>query len=102
MRLESASRAATICALHWRRATFKRDAIGRLKVGRQDVVACERSAFMSMSILDSPTTGQSHPQTAMVERADPIWKPLYRAAAVAALMSIALIFAAVIVFISNP
>ncbi|MGZ3639442.1 MAG: hypothetical protein ACXVCX_16565 [Ktedonobacterales bacterium] len=57
---------------------------------------------MSASILRSPSVSQPHPQAAVAERVEPAWRPLYRAAGVAALLSIAFIFLAIIVFIANP
>jgi len=57
---------------------------------------------MSMSTLETPLASQPRLQAGVAERVEPAWKPLYRAAGVAALLSIAFTFVAVIVFIANP
>ncbi|MGZ3668214.1 MAG: hypothetical protein ACXVDA_27430, partial [Ktedonobacterales bacterium] len=57
---------------------------------------------MSASILGSPSASEPRREVAVAERVEPAWKPLYRAAGVAALLSIAFTFLAVIVFIANP
>ena len=57
---------------------------------------------MSTSILGSPPASKPRREVAVAERVEPAWKPLYRAAGVAALLSIAFTFLAVIVFIANP
>lgn len=57
---------------------------------------------MSTSTLESALANQPAPQSGVAERVEPAWKPLYRAAGVAALLAIAFIFLAVIVFIANP
>lgn len=57
---------------------------------------------MSASILESPSASEPRRETAVAERIESAWKPLYRAAGVAALLSIAFTFLAVIVFIANP
>ena len=57
---------------------------------------------MSASTIESPSVSQTPPQAEVAERVEPAWKPLYRAAGVAALLAIAFVFVAVIVFIANP
>jgi hypothetical protein len=57
---------------------------------------------MSTSTVESALANQHHPQAGVAERVEPAWKPLYRAAGVAALLAIAFVFVAVIVFITNP
>jgi hypothetical protein len=56
---------------------------------------------MSASILASPSS-EPRQEAAAAERVEPTWKPLYRAAGAAALLSIVFTFLAVIVFIVNP
>ncbi len=57
---------------------------------------------MSASILGSPSASAPHREAADAMQVEPAWKPLYRAAGAAALLSIAFTFVAVIVFIANP
>lgn len=57
---------------------------------------------MSASILGSPPVSQPRRELTVAERAEPAWKPLYRAAGVAALLSIAFTLLAIVVFIANP
>ncbi len=57
---------------------------------------------MSTSISESSSASELRPEAAVVEPVESAWKPLYRVAGAAALLSIALTFLAVIVFIANP
>lgn len=57
---------------------------------------------MSMSMLESPSASAPAREAAIAARVEPAWQPLYRAAGVVALLSIAFIFLAVIVFIASP
>lgn len=57
---------------------------------------------MSASILGSPSTSAPHREVSNAAQVEPAWQPLYRAAGVAALLSIAFTFLAVIVYIANP
>ena len=57
---------------------------------------------MSASILGSPSVSPPRPERVIVEQAEPAWKPVYRAAGLAALLSIAFTFLAVIILIANP
>lgn len=63
---------------------------------------CEGSMAMSASILGSPSVSQPRREATVAEWAEPSWKPLYRAAGVAALLSIAFTLLAIVVFIANP
>ncbi len=58
---------------------------------------------MSASILGSPPASEPRrEEVSVAERIESAWTPLYRAAGVVALLSIAFTFVAVIVFIVNP
>jgi hypothetical protein len=57
---------------------------------------------MSTSIVGSPPASEPRREAAVAERVESAWKPVYRAAGVVALLSIALTFLAIIVFIANP
>jgi hypothetical protein len=58
--------------------------------------------IMSTSIVKRPSASELRREAAVAEQIDPAWKPLYRAAGVAALASIACVFVAVVVFIVSP
>jgi hypothetical protein len=57
---------------------------------------------MSTSVIESHLTRDQRVSDLAVEQADDAWKPLYRMAAVAALISVAFIVIAIIVFAINP
>jgi len=57
---------------------------------------------MSTSILGSPPASEPRREAAGAERVESAWRPLYRAAGVVALLSIALTFVAGIVYLANP
>lgn len=57
---------------------------------------------MPASIVGPPSVSPPRPERVIVKRAEPAWKPVYRAAGLAALLSIAFTFLAVIILIANP
>ncbi|HUY77035.1 MAG TPA: hypothetical protein VMV29_09715 [Ktedonobacterales bacterium] len=57
---------------------------------------------MSASMMKSPSVSHHRPEAAVPDRVELAWRPLYRVAGAAALMSIVFTFLAVVVFIANP